>query len=519
MLFNSYEFLVFFPVVVATYYALPSRWRWALLLVASYVFYAAWRIEYLILIVASTGVDYFAGIRMGRATDRKGRRPWLILSLIVNLGILFAFKYANFFGESFQAVLDFADLARDVPTLSVLLPVGISFYTFQTLSYTIDVYRGERPPEHHLGYFALYVSFFPQLVAGPIERSTHLLPQLRTTHRLSYDNVTWGLTKMSYGFFKKMVVADRLGLYVDAVYGNPAGATSVSVVLATFFFAFQIYCDFSGYTDIAVGAARTMGVDLMENFRRPYLSRSIREFWSRWHVSLSTWFRDYLYIPLGGNRVVRWRWYTNIFVVFVVSGLWHGAAWTFIIWGAFHGAYLVAGLATARIRDRLWGLAGADSLAVIIGRGHPRSKEAREMGNRAGSKEASTPDRQPSTAPAADRTLSGVTALRSILAMALTFILVLIGWVFFRAESLTHALHFIGLVIRFDASVSAIQLFAGLGPLKFLLNFVVIGILLLTYRLPINMRIRRRRLFVFVMVLLIVVLGVDTGQQFIYFQF
>lgn len=489
MLFNSFEFLVFFPLVVAGYYAVPARWRWALLLVASYAFYAAWRVEYLILILASTFVDYLVGLRMGRLRDRRRRRPWLVLSLIVNLGILFAFKYANFFGESIQAVLNFAELSRDIPALSVLLPVGISFYTFQTLSYTIDVYRGERPPERHLGFFALYVSFFPQLVAGPIERSTHLLPELRRSHALSYENVTWGLTKMSYGFFKKIVVADRLGLYVDAVYGNPAGATSVSVLLATFFFAFQIYCDFSGYSDIAVGAARTMGVDLMENFRRPYLARSIREFWSRWHVSLSTWFRDYLYIPLGGNRVVRWRWYYNIFIVFVVSGLWHGAAWTFVIWGAIHGLCLVVSLATIRLRDRVWGLAGADPMDRITGR--------------KGS--TSTP--------------RGATRVRSILAVVFTFGLVLTGWIFFRADTLYHALYFISLLVGFDAPASVSQIFAGLGPLMLLLNFTVIGIVLLTYRFPINMRIRHRRLFVFAMILLIVVLGVDSGQQFIYFQF
>ena len=398
MLFNSIEFLLFLPAVVIAYFATPHRFRWALLLAASYYFYAAWKAEYLVLIVFSTLVDYWAAQKMGQKDDRSARRPYLVLSLISNLGLLFFFKYANFFGASVQAALDQFNIFADIPAFGFLLPVGISFYTFQTLSYSIDVYRGHVQPERHLGRFALYVSFFPQLVAGPIERSSRLIPQFfrdySVGHRFDFDRIRSGTTQILWGFFKKVVIADRLAIYVNEVYNNPGAYEGMSVVLATYFFAFQIYCDFSGYSDIAIGSARLMGYDLMENFRRPYFSKSIGEFWRRWHISLSTWFRDYLYIPLGGNRVLKWRLYYNLLVVFVVSGLWHGAAWTFVVWGALHGLYLIAGLATQSWRDAMW-RAASPVLRLL------------------------RPDR-----------------LRPLIAMVVTFHLVLLAWVFFRANSI-----------------------------------------------------------------------------------
>ena len=354
MLFNSIEFAFFFPIAVAAYFLTPHRARWVVLLAASYVFYGWWRVEYLGLILASTVVDYVAGIRMGRHDTQAGRRPWLIVSLVSNLGLLFAFKYLGFFAESADAIAAFVGVDGRLNVPALLLPVGISFYTFQTLAYSIDVYRGQQEPERHFGIFALYVSFWPQLVAGPIERSQQLLPQFREPHELDWDRLADGLKLMTWGLFKKVVIADRLALFVNAVYNDAEGAGAAAFVIATYLFAFQIYCDFSGYSDIAIGAARTMGFDLMENFRRPYFSKSIGEFWRRWHISLSTWFRDYLYIPLGGNRVARWRWYLNLFVVFLVSGLWHGAAWTFVIWGALHGLYLVVGAVTSPHRERVW---------------------------------------------------------------------------------------------------------------------------------------------------------------------
>jgi len=338
MLFNSLDFLIFFPVIVGLYFALSPKYRWVLLLGASYYFYMCWKAEYIILIVFSTLVDYFAARQMARIQEKKKRRPFLYLSLLSNLGLLFFFKYWNFFSGETRALLDSWNIMADVPTFQLLLPVGISFYTFQTLSYTIDVYNGKLEPEKNLGRFALYVSFFPQLVAGPIERATHLLPQLRQTFDFDYQRVVSGLQQMLWGFFKKVVIADRLAVYVNEIYASPGDENGLALLLATYFFAFQIYCDFSGYSDIAIGAARVMGYDLMENFRTPYLSKSIREFWSRWHISLSTWFRDYLYIPLGGNRVPQVRWFLNLFIVFVVSGFWHGANWTFLIWGALQEA-------------------------------------------------------------------------------------------------------------------------------------------------------------------------------------
>ena len=360
MLFNSLQYLWFFPLVVAIHFALPPKRRWVFLLAASYYFYMCWKPEYIVLILVSTLIDYVAGLRMGNEPVKAKRRKYLVLSLISNLGLLFAFKYFNFFSDSSRAILSQFNIFYDSPVLEVLLPVGISFYTFQTLSYTISVYRGTHPPERHLGIFALYVSFFPQLVAGPIERSENLLPQFARTHRFEYERVRRGLQLVVWGMFKKVVIADRVSILVDTVYNDPHSFGSPQHVVATVFFAFQIYCDFSGYSDIAIGSADILGFKLMRNFNRPYFSKSITEFWSRWHISLSTWFRDYLYIPLGGNRVGRPRWYVNLFTTFLVSGLWHGANWTFVIWGALNGVYLIAETFTARLRVRVAASFGLD---------------------------------------------------------------------------------------------------------------------------------------------------------------
>ena len=339
MLFNSIQYVVFLPLIVILYYLIRggARWRWVLLLLASYYFYMCWKAEYLILILVSTGIDYYAGLQMGKVPGRKKRKKYLILSLISNLGILFAFKYFNFFNDSARLIFDQFNIFYNVPEFDVLLPVGISFYTFQTLSYSIEVYRGKQKPEKHLGIFALYVSFFPQLVAGPIERFDRLGPQLKAYHPISYENIVNGLKLILYGLFIKMVIADNLSVYVDQIYADPQQFSSLSILTALFFYSFQIYADFYGYSTIAIGSALLLGVKIMDNFREPYLSKSITEFWSRWHISLSTWFRDYVYIPLGGNRVPVKRWYFNILVVFLASGLWHGANWTFVIWGGLHG--------------------------------------------------------------------------------------------------------------------------------------------------------------------------------------
>ncbi len=353
MLFNSIEYLVFLPAVVCLYFLSPVRLRWALLLAASYLFYAAWNIAYVALIGASTLADYVAALGMGREPDRRGRRKWLALSLTVNLGLLFTFKYANFAIDSLQMASDGLGIGVDLPTLNVLLPIGISFYTFQTLSYAIDVYRGDREPERHLGKFAVFVAFFPQLVAGPIERAKRLLPQFSEHHRWDTDRVKEGVQRILWGFFKKLVVADQAGLYVDAVFADPAEHGTVTLVLGTWLFAFQVYCDFSGYSDIAIGSARIMGFRLMENFRRPYAGETLADLWRRWHISLTTWFRDYIYFPLGGSRAGIARWAIATGAVFMVSGVWHGAAWTFVFWGGLHVLYAWCARATGGLRRRM----------------------------------------------------------------------------------------------------------------------------------------------------------------------
>jgi D-alanyl-lipoteichoic acid acyltransferase DltB (MBOAT superfamily) len=341
MLFNSLHYLIFLPVVAALYYALPHRWRWLLLLAASYYFYMCWKAEYALLLLVSTAVAYYAGLGISRTEDVGRKKALLWSCLTILLGILFTFKYFNFVNASLRSVLADWKIPWELGGLNLLLPIGISFYTFQKISYVVDVYHGKVRAEKHFGIFAVYSCFFPQLVAGPIERAQHLLPQFRARHEFSHERATSGLMLILWGFFKKVAVADRLALLVKTVYGDPRSFAGLPLIVATVFFAFQIYCDFSGYTDIAIGSARLLGFDLMANFRQPYFSRSIPEFWHRWHISLSTWFRDYLYIPLGGGRVVKWRWYYNLFITFLLSGLWHGANWTFAAWGAVHGAFMV----------------------------------------------------------------------------------------------------------------------------------------------------------------------------------
>jgi D-alanyl-lipoteichoic acid acyltransferase DltB (MBOAT superfamily) len=353
MLFNSFHFLLFFIAVTTAYFALPQKFRWAWLLAASCYFYMAFVPVYILILGFTIIIDYFAGIWIENAEGKK-RKSLLILSLVSNIAVLAVFKYYNFLNGNLSYVLNGFGYQNHVPELSILLPIGLSFHTFQAMSYTIEVYRGHQPAERHFGIYALYVMFYPQLVAGPIERPQNLLHQFYEKHEFNYENVTSGLKLMMWGLFKKVVIADRLAIVVDQVFKNPREFDGPALLIATIFFTFQIYCDFSGYSDMAIGAARVMGFDLMKNFRRPYFSRSINEFWTRWHISLSTWFKDYLYIPLGGNRVSVPRWYFNLLAVFLMSGLWHGANWTFILWGALHGFYLIFGLMTKNLREKLW---------------------------------------------------------------------------------------------------------------------------------------------------------------------
>lgn len=345
MLFNSYQFVIFLPIVVMGFFLVPHRWRALLLLAASYFFYMQWQPAYAILLGLSTLGDYLIGLGMSGSDRSQHRRMWLVLSLVMNLGVLFAFKYYGFAGRAVRIAGDMAGAGWELPALRVLLPVGISFFTFQKLSYVIELYRRKIDVEKHFVTFALYVSFFPQLVAGPIERADELLPQFKIKQVFEWERAVNGLKLIAWGLFKKVVIADRLALVVNQVYGTPQDYMGFHLVLATFLFAYQIYCDFSGYSDIAIGAAQIMGFRLMNNFDRPYFAQSIPEFWRRWHISLSSWFRDYVYFPLGGSRISLPRWYFNLMVVFILSGLWHGADFTFLAWGILHGIYMVVGVA------------------------------------------------------------------------------------------------------------------------------------------------------------------------------
>ena len=356
MLFNSLEFCIFFPIIFTLYFACTHKISRNLvsqiiLLTASLFFYACWNPSYLALILISVAITYLSGIYMEKHEAKK--KLILTFSLVSNLAILFFFKYYNFLADSVHSACTFLGCEINIPNFNVLLPVGISFYTFQALGYSIDVYNGKISAEKNFITYALFVTFFPQLVAGPIERTKNLLDQFKIDYKIDYDRITSGLKLCAWGYFKKVVVADRLAIYVNGIYNNVDGATGSALVLATFFFAFQILCDFSGYSDIAIGVSRILGFKLMKNFNRPYFSKSIPEFWRRWHISLSTWFKDYLYIPMGGNRCGAARRYFNLFTTFFVSGIWHGAAWTYIIWGTLHGVYQIIGISTSGIRTKI----------------------------------------------------------------------------------------------------------------------------------------------------------------------
>lgn len=350
MLFNSVGFFIFFPIVSMAYFLIPHKYRWVWLLGVSYYFYMCWNPKYLLFLGTSTIVTYISGLLIDRANNIedekksiKLKKLWVFLSFGINVSILSIFKYYNFFTENLNILFSSLKLSINIPSFDIMLPVGISFYTFQALSYTIDIYRGDVKAERHLGKYALFVSFFPQLISGPIEKSKNFLSQIDEKHSFDYYRVKNGLLLMIWGFFQKLVVADRLAMLVNTVFGSPKSYRGFQIIIAAVFYAIQIYCDFGAYSDIARGAAKVLGFRLTKNFESPYFSKSIKEFWRRWHISLSSWFKDYLYIPLGGNRCSRPRKYLNTMVVFLVSGLWHGADITFIIWGGLHGAYQIIG--------------------------------------------------------------------------------------------------------------------------------------------------------------------------------
>ncbi|MDD2390407.1 MAG: MBOAT family protein [Desulfobacterales bacterium] len=480
MVFNSFQFAIFFVAVVGLYFTIPHRYRWMMSLAASYYFYMCWKVEYIVLIAASTLIAYYAGLQMAKTPGRAAKKKYLLLSLTTNLGILFFFKYFNFVSDSVQNAFNAVNIFYNTPTFDVLLPVGISFYTFQTLSYTIDVYKDSARVEKHLGIFALFVAFWPQLVAGPIERTAHLLPQFRQAHSFDYKRVTNGLRRMLWGLFKKVVIADQLAIYVNRVYNHVDDYQGATFIVATIFFAIQIYCDFSGYSDMAIGAARVMGYDLVENFKRPYFSKSVREFWQRWHISLTSWFRDYIYIPLGGNRVVKWRWYYNLMVTFLLSGLWHGANWTFLIWGALHGCYLVMETVTGDFVHRM---------AVKL-----------------------FPDEQ--------------SFFNKAFRVLITLSLVCFAWIFFRANTVGDALTIITKIFVINTGKTGLYV---AGKFSFMMSIVLIliliGVHLKERRIRFDHYMERLPLMVRWMaytaaVWAIVISGIfGVKQEFIYFQF
>ena len=475
MLFNSLHFTIFLPIVLFLHFLLPMKYRWILLLSASYYFYMSWKHEYLLLIVFSTLVDFFAAKKIHSSTSEFHRKLFLIVSIAVNLSVLFTFKYFNFFIDNLNVLVG---SGRQFSYLHLLLPVGISFYTFQSMSYTVDVYFKKIQPERHLGYFATYISFFPQLVAGPIERAKSLLPQFRMERGLNRDNVADGLKLILWGFFKKLVVADRVAFFVNEVYGSPGEYFGFHVLIATLFFAYQIYCDFSGYTDIARGSALIFNFKLMENFNLPYYSSSISELWKRWHISLSSWFRDYVYIPLGGNRVSTFRLSLNLLVTFVVSGLWHGANWTYIVWGAIHGGLLIV--------ERF--LKGLIQFPGII-------KD---------------------------------TLLSKLIPIGFTFLLVNISWVFFRANNVGEAFLLLENATNLQNQFWGVGVFGKSNLPELILSFGFIfllevmqycsrkqGILNFINHKPLTIRM----LIYFSLLNLIVYFGVFNNSEFIYFQF
>lgn len=350
MLFNSLAFAIFLPIVFFIYWALPNKYRPILIFIASYYFYMSWNVKYVVLILFTTAVSYSCALLMEKWEHKK--TVLLLSALIASLGVLFLFKYFNFCSLSVVRVLSYFSIPVQPVTLSWMLPVGISFYTFQTLSYVIDVYRGDVKAEKNFLVYAAFISFFPQLVAGPIERTKNLLPQIKGAHTFNKENATYGLLLMAWGFFKKLVIADNLAVYADQIFDDVHYYGGFSMLLAAFFFTLQIYCDFSGYSDIAIGTAKLFDIELMTNFKSPYFALSIKDFWSRWHISLSTWFRDYVYIPLGGNRVGKIHTWINLLITFLVSGLWHGAAWTYVVWGGLHGVLQVLENALPFLRKR-----------------------------------------------------------------------------------------------------------------------------------------------------------------------
>jgi D-alanyl-lipoteichoic acid acyltransferase DltB (MBOAT superfamily) len=469
MVFNSLQFLVFFGIVTSAYFLLAHKYRWALLLVASCYFYMAFVPIYLGILGLTIVIDYFAGIYLERFQGG-AKKMFLGCSLLANLGVLAIFKYYFFFTDNFNFLASYFSIPIHFPVLNFLLPIGLSFHTFQAMSYTIEVYRGNQKAERNFGIYSLYVMFYPQLVAGPIERPQNLIHQFYEKHVWDADRVKLGLLQMMQGFFKKVVIADRLAMVVDPAYANLSNQSSLNLIIASIFYSFQIYCDFSGYSDIAIGASNVMGFKLMKNFNAPYTAKSIPDFWRRWHISLSTWFKDYVYFSLGGNRVSVPRWYINIMIVFILSGFWHGASWNFVIWGALHGLFQLMGLTLNRIFPNL----AADEQKSAV----------------------------------------GVWIYRLF-----TFLLVTLAWVFFRIPKFGDIQIYFGQLTR-GSILDPISLALNTNELLFSI-LLIVGLYLYDFKRD-KIKVDSVKLFWPIMVSLtffIYFFGVFNLKQFIYFQF
>lgn len=487
MLFNSIDFAIFLPIVFLLYWFVTNRnlkLQNVLIIAASYLFYGWWDWRFLSLILFSTIVDYTVGRRLGIEENSKKRKILLWISIVVNLGFLGFFKYYNFFLDNFVTAFSFFGTEIKANSLHIILPVGISFYTFQTLSYTIDTYRRKLEPTKDFIAFSAFVSFFPQLVAGPIERATHLLPQFYKKRTFDYSKAVDGMRQILWGLFKKIVIADNCAEFANQIFNNSADMNGSTLVLGALFFTFQIYCDFSGYSDIAIGTSRLFGFDLMQNFNFPYFSRDIAEFWRRWHISLSTWFRDYVYIPLGGSRGGTWMKIKNTFIIFIVSGFWHGANWTFIVWGALNAIYFLPLLLTNNNRNNIDVVAQGKYLPSI----------------------------------------------REFSQIVMTFSLTIFAWIFFRAENMTHAFSYIGGIFSSENFFNAIPVtWGGNMVSKFVFSLVSICILMVIewlgrdqqYGIGFISKIKFRmvRWSIYVLLILYIITFAGGSQDFIYFQF
>lgn len=482
MLFNSIQFAVFLPIVFFLYWFVASKnlkLQNILLLASSYFFYACWDYRFLFLLIFSTLLDYYSGIKISVSVSKGCKRFWFWLSIIINLGFLAVFKYYNFFAGSLADALSQVGIHANFWTLKVILPVGISFYTFHGLSYTIDIYNDKIKPESNFIDYSVFVSFFPLLVAGPIERATHLLPQIQKKRTFDYLKAVDGLKQILWGLFKKIVIADNCAEFANLIFNNPADYSGSTHVLGALFFTFQIYCDFSGYSDIALGVARLFGIELLRNFAFPYFSRDIAEFWRRWHISLTTWFRDYLYIPLGGSRGGKWMKIRNTFIIFLVSGFWHGANWTFLVWGALNALYFLPSLLLDKNRVHLNTVAEGRSLPT----------------------------------------------LRELILMITTFSLTVFGWIFFRAQDIHYAISYIGKI--FSRSLFSNPAFPGLSlavpaiiATVFLILFEWVG---RTDQYAIqnfmNNWAKPNRWIIYTILIFTILIYGGKEQQFIYFQF